>query len=60
MNIIKLNAWLLLIAGVILLIPGLYVWLTQFTKEYPWIQIFLGILSIAVSGVIIIKKMYQK
>jgi len=58
MNLVKLSIWLLLISGIILFIPGMYTWLTLFTKNYPWIQVFLGLLSIVVSGTMLIKKIY--
>ena len=59
MNIIKLAAWLLLISGILLLVPGFYDWFTELTKGTPWIQIFIGLLSIVVAGVIIFKKLYN-
>jgi len=60
MNIIKLAAWLLLISGIFLLIPGVYDWFTEATKGTPWIQIFLGVVSIVVAAVIILKKLYNQ
>ncbi|RLE47490.1 hypothetical protein DRJ25_02220 [Candidatus Woesearchaeota archaeon] len=60
MDLIKLNAWLLLIAGIILFVPGFYVFLADFTKGQPWLLIFFGLLSIVVSGVIIFKKLYVR
>jgi hypothetical protein len=59
MNLIKTNAWLLLICGVIILIPAIHEKIKNITPNSPIILILLGIFSITVSGTIIIKKLYK-
>lgn len=51
----SLSLWaavLMLAGGLILLIPEVYIRLTDLTGGTPWIQIILGILSIIVSLVL--------
>jgi len=45
-------AVLLLVGGVIYLIPRVYNQLTELTGGSPWIQMFLGILSVLVALVL--------
>lgn len=48
----SLGLWaavLLLVGGLVHLIPGLYLGLTNLTGGTPWIQIVVGILSVIVS-----------
>ncbi len=60
MELLKTSAWLLLIAGIVLMVPAIYNWLTTFTKNEPWLLIFYGLLCVVIAGVIIIKKPYRK
>jgi hypothetical protein len=51
----SLSLWaavLLLAGGLVLLIPEVYIRLTDLTGGTPWIQIIVGILSIVVSLVL--------
>lgn len=51
----SLSLWaavLLLASGLVLLIPEVYIRLTDLTGGTPWIQIIIGILSIMVSLVL--------
>lgn len=60
MELIKTSTWLLLIAGIVLMVPAIYNWLQTFTKNEPWLLIFYGLFCVVIAGVIILKKPNRK
>ena len=55
MDFNKICMWLLFISGAVLFMPAIYDWLTDLTEGTPWIQIFLGLLSVIIAVVMFIK-----
>lgn len=47
---------LLFIGGLAHLVPDFYEWLSGLTNGTPWIQILVGLLSIIVAIVMVVKK----